>query len=77
MTKPYKKIVASNGSYTKDGVEKKRWVNVGTLFQGDDGNLSIKMDVVPVGPNWSGWFSCFDLDAKKESKQDEGGEVPF
>lgn len=77
MSKPYKKIVASVGKYTdKEGNEKKRWQNVGTLFQGDDGNFSIKLDAVPVSPEWSGWFSCFDLDSKKK---DESGDAapPF
>jgi hypothetical protein len=76
-SKPYKKAVATIGKYTKDGVEKKRYLQIGTLFQQDDGSLSLKLEGIPVGPEWSGWVSFYDLE-KKETKQEEvDSEVPF
>lgn len=76
--KAFKKAVATMGKYTNaQGEEKKRYTNVGTLFQQDDGRLSLKLDAVPVGEGWSGWISFYDLEPKKDARQDEGGEVPF
>ena len=48
-------ILADVGSYkTADGTEKKRWVKVGALFD----NMSMKLDAVPISPDWSGWLTC-------------------
>jgi len=53
--------VATIGEYTdRNGTTKKRYVNVGTVFENDKGQLSLKMEVVPVGQEWSGWISFFD-----------------
>lgn len=55
--------MASNGEYQKDGETKKRWQRVGTLFKDDqDGRISIKLDSIPVGPEWSGWLAAFTMD---------------
>ncbi len=53
-------VVATIGTY-KDatGAEKKRYINVGSAFTSEDGNLSIKLDAVPVSPEWSGWLSLY------------------
>ena len=54
-------VVASNGSYTnKNGEEKKRYTKCGVVFENDKGQLSIKMDSIPCGPEWSGWFNLFE-----------------
>jgi len=50
----------STGEYTAaDGTTKKRWMNVGVVFENDNGQLSLKLETVPVGPGWSGWISFF------------------
>jgi hypothetical protein len=77
MPKAYKKAVATIGKYTKDGVEKKRYLQIGTLFQQDDGGFSLKLDAVPVGPEWSGWVSFYDLDKKSSEPKDDESEIPF
>lgn len=53
--------VATVGTY-KDasGQERKRYANVGTVFENEDGRLSLKLDTVPVGPGWSGYIQFFD-----------------
>lgn len=38
--------------------DKTKYVNVGALFERDDGSLSIKLDAVPVG--FDGWLNCYD-----------------
>ena len=58
-TKKYD-AVATVGEYkNRDGDTKKRYVNVGAVFENDDGHLSLKLETIPVGPNWSGWVSFF------------------
>lgn len=59
-TKKYE-AVATIGKYTdRNGQEKKRYINVGTVFEDDQGRLSLKLDAVPVGQEWSGWISFFE-----------------
>ena len=53
-------LVATVGTYTdKQGNEKKRYVNVGAVFEGDKG-MSMKLETLPVGPEWSGWLSFYE-----------------
>lgn len=52
-------VVATVGEYEVQGQKKKRYVNVGSAFTNDEGNISIKLDAVPVSPEWSGWLSLF------------------
>lgn len=59
---PYKQAACVTGTYTdRDGNEKKRYVNVGTLFQYEDGGFALKLDSIPVGQGWNGFVSFFDL----------------
>lgn len=87
--KAIRKLVASNGEY-KDasGDTKKRWQRVGTMFKGDDGEVSIKLDCIPVGNEWSGWVKAFPMDDNQQTPQqahaqppsrDDGdsGDIPF
>lgn len=69
--KPHKKAVAVTGTYESRGETKKRYANVGTLFQYDDGGLALKLDTVPVGDGWNGFISFFDLDEKKDAPKAE------
>lgn len=56
----------STGEYTdKNGQTKKRWQNVGVVFENDQGQLSLKLETIPVGPNWSGWISFFEPKEKE------------
>ena len=63
--KPLKKLVATTGKYTdRSGQEKNRYQRVGTLFQRDDGSLTIKLDCMPIG-EFNGWLSAYDLDENR------------
>jgi len=63
---PHKRAVAVTGTYTdREGNEKKRYTPIGTLFRYEDGNFSLKIDSVPVGPGWNGFVSFFDLEDRK------------
>lgn len=77
--KPYKRAVAVTGTYTdRSGAEKKRYTNVGTLFQYDDGGFALKLDSVPVGQGWSGFVSFYDIedrDAKASGERAPAAEL--
>ena len=63
--KPYRRAVAVTGSYTdRQGNEKKRYTNVGTLFQYDDGGFALKLDSIPVGDGWNGFVSFYEIEAR-------------
>ena len=68
MRKKYD-IVATVGKYTdrNTGEEKKRYQSCGAVFEDDNGRLSIKLDTIPITPEWSGWLSCYEPD------RDRGG----
>lgn len=59
--KAIRKLVATTGEYQKDGETKKRYQRLGTMFKDDEGRISIKLDVVPVGPEWSGWVALYEM----------------
>jgi hypothetical protein len=82
-------VVATNGSYRdREGNEKKRYVTVGKVFTQDDGRMNLKLDVIPVGPDWSGWLSLYVRDeerggsgnsrpVKAHGPRTEGDDIPF
>jgi hypothetical protein len=54
--------VATTGTYKdkKTEEEKKRYATVGTVFENDKGQLSLKLDTIPIGPGWSGFIQFFE-----------------
>lgn len=62
------KIVATVGKYNDrtTGEEKKRYLTVGTAFTDDQGRISLKLEAMPVTPEWSGWLSLYPLDEDRE-----------
>ena len=63
MARPTHKILATIGTY-KDagGNEKKRYVQCGVAFTDEQGRTSLKMDAMPVSPEWSGWLQLFPME---------------
>jgi hypothetical protein len=61
MSKKQYDVVATVGEYTAaNGVVKKRYVTCGAVFENDKGNLSLKLESIPVGQEWTGWLSLFE-----------------
>jgi hypothetical protein len=60
-------LVATVGEYLdrETGEKKKRYQNCGSVFEAEDGRRSIKLDVIPVGPEWSGWLSEYPIDDRR------------
>lgn len=91
MAKATHKIVATVGKYTdrQTGEEKKRYLQCGVAFTDDQGRISLKIDAMPVTPDWSGFLSLYTLDddrqasrqsqaraaAPKRREEPEGGEI--
>ena len=64
----FKKVVATVGKYTDaNGNEKNRYITVGRAFIRDDKSVSIKLDSVPLGPEFSGWLNLYDLDEDRQA----------
>ena len=64
--------VATIGKYTdKQGNEKKRYMTVGKVFESEGGGLSLKLDALPVVPEWSGWISFYVPKDKEQSPAQE------
>jgi hypothetical protein len=71
MAKATHKIVATVGKYTdrQTGEEKKRYLQVGVAFTDDQGRISLKIDAMPVSPEWSGFLSLYPLDEERGGNQ--------
>jgi hypothetical protein len=52
----------------EEGRDKPRWRTCGVAFVGEKGTR-IKIESIPVGPGWDGWFNLFE-------PQDEGERKP-
>ena len=84
-------LVANTGEYTdRSGNAKKRYLTCGKVFENEQGHLSVKLECVPTGPDWSGWFSLFvpkdksadpapvtEHSAAKANAFVDDGDVPF
>lgn len=64
-------IIATVGEYTnKAGEKKKRYHKCGAAFTDDDGRISLKLDGIPVSPDWSGWLSLYEpRDSHSDSRE--------
>jgi hypothetical protein len=82
-------VVATAGTYKdRDGNEKKRYLNCGSAFTDDEGRVSIKVESIPVGPDWSGWLSLYPVKERegvgaqqasrgRDGRGDGGDDIPF
>ena len=74
--KKIKNIVVVTGTYTnREGVEKKRYQIIGSLFE-DGENFKIKLDTIPLADGgWTGWANCYDLEEKTNTGARD--DIPF
>ena len=74
-------VVATVGSYTTpEGKIKKRYQNCGTATTNDEGQISIKLNAVPVAPDWSGWMNLYPItndNVAKMSQQSPASKQNF
>ena len=81
MKKKYD-AVATIGKYkANDGTEKKRYLTIGAVFENDNGKLTLKLDGMPVSPEWNGWVSfyepkTYDVTPSSHNKSKANGYAP-
>jgi len=74
-------VKTKNGTYKdRNGEEKTKWHQMGVCFENDKGQLSIKIDSIPVG--FDGWVSLFEPKPKEgavqtRSLQQLEEDIPF
>ncbi len=75
--RPAFNITFPNGTYTdKDGKEKTRWLNVGTLFISEDKQrMAIKLDAVPTSKEFEGWLNVFPKQRSSGTTIDQAKEA--
>lgn len=67
--------VAAGRQYTtRDGQDKKQWINAGRAVQWDDGGISIELTAVPVGNWWDGKLSLFVQEEKQQGGNNSSGQ---
>jgi hypothetical protein len=64
MAKCTHDAVITTGEYTdrESGETKKRYQKIGVVFTNEKGQMSMKLDALPCGPNWSGFISLYEKD---------------
>lgn len=66
MATPVFDAMYKSGSYVdNEGNTKGRYLKVGTVFQDDEGRMSMILDSVPVGAQAPVWVSFFPRDRNK------------
>jgi hypothetical protein len=68
------KAVVRTYTCPKTNKEKNVWMKVGSLFESDKG-LSLQLDLMPVGPEFTGWIKFFDPYEDREQNYAEGMKV--
>jgi len=66
--------IAKNGTYTKDGVEKNKWVKVGVVVDTKNGGLALKIEQLPVP--FDGWLQLAEPKAKEQAPSQENTQTP-
>lgn len=59
-------VAAGKPYQSRDGQDKKQWINAGRAVQWDDGGISIELTAVPVGNWWDGKLSLFVQEEKQQ-----------
>lgn len=67
-------VAAGRPYTTRDGQDKKQWINAGRAVQWDDGGISIELTAVPVGNWWDGKLSLFVQEEKQQGGNNSGGQ---
>lgn len=56
----------------REGNEKTRWHRCGVVIETEKG-LSLKLEALPVSPEWDGWISFFKPKPKDDKKPEAAG----
>lgn len=67
-------VAAGRPYTTRDGQDKKQWINAGRAVQWDDGGISIELTAIPVGNWWDGKLSLFVQEEKQQGGNNSGSQ---
>ena len=67
MKKTHDAVYAGEKYTDRDGNEKTRYLNVGALFQRDDGSQTMKLESLPIG--FSGWINFYEPKDREQGAQ--------
>lgn len=67
-------VITKNGTYTKDGVEKTRWLKVGVCMDTKQNGLAIKLESLPIV--FDGWLSLAEPKQKDNFTPRGNDEMP-
>ena len=69
-------VKTKNGTYKdRNGEEKTKWHQMGVCFENDKGQLSMKIDSIPVG--FDGWVSLFEPKPKENVQHTAQPQAPM
>ena len=74
-TKKYD-LVAKVGEYEQNGEKKARWRNCGVVFENEKGQLSAKIESIPVGCDWNGWLTLSIPSEQRSGSTSSGSKAP-
>ena len=71
-------VVVSTGTYTDNqGQEKKRWMKIGAVFTDQEtGNMSIKLDALPMPKESGTWLKLFRKDNQQQQAPQHPNQYP-
>lgn len=67
MQKKFDLVFSGEKYKDRNGEEKTRFVNVGAVFERDDGSLCAKVESIPVG--FTGWLNLFEPRNEQQTQQ--------
>ncbi|HEX7646351.1 MAG TPA: hypothetical protein VF450_02950 [Noviherbaspirillum sp.] len=70
MQKKFDLVFSGEKYKDRNGDEKTRFVNVGAVFERDDGSLCAKLESIPVG--FTGWLNLFEPREREQQPQQQG-----
>jgi hypothetical protein len=80
MSKLYEITIVSGKYKNKDGVEKSRYQNIGSVIETKNGPM-LKLDMIPlIDGGWNGWGYLNEPKPKDEYKglpKDDWEDIPF
>jgi hypothetical protein len=78
MSAPTKRydVVAGRPYTTRDGEDKKQWINVGRATAWDDGGISIELHAIPCGNWFDGKLSLFEQKPREQGRQEPRRSAP-
>lgn len=67
MLKKFDLVFSGEKYKDRNGDEKTRFINVGAVFERDDGTMCLKIETLPIG--FTGWLNMFEPREREQQTQ--------